>query len=150
MQLVIPGLVDLPRTDVGAAAVYQVNEAAALGVYPLVPLPAELDQWGREVVGGNTPDRVRVLTVAEQETEHGWPITISVSELVDPETGQATELRMHFLFRFVEYGGIAVLKATNTQAFEAAFDALKPLLGHARPDFSGAELPALALVWSGM
>jgi hypothetical protein len=150
MQLVIPGLVDLPRTDVGAAAVYQVNEAAGLGVYPLVPLPAELDQWGRDVVGGSMPDRVRVLAVTEQETEQGWPITVSVSELVDPATGAATELRMHFLFRFVEYGGIAILKATNGQALEAAFDFLKPLIGHARPDFSGDDVPALAMIWSGM
>jgi len=104
----------------------------------------------RVYTGEDQQSHFEDLEIPEQETEHGWPITISVSELVDLETGQATELRMHFLFRFVEYGGIAVLKATNTQAFEAAFDALKPLLGHARPDFSGAELPALALVWSGM
>lgn len=150
MQLVIPGLVDLPRTEVGSAAVYRVNAQAALGVYPLVPLPADLDVWGREVVGGNTPDRVRVLAVKEEETELGWPLTVAVSELVDPATGQAAELRLHLLYRFLEHGGIAILKATTAEAFEQAFELIKPLVGNARPDFSGDELPALALVWSGM
>jgi len=150
MHLVLPGLVDLPRTETAAAVIYQVNEGAGLAIYPLVPLPAELDVWGRQVVGGNTPERVRVLAVKEEETDLGWPVTIALSELVDPVTGNVTELRLHMLFRFLEFGGIAILKALSQPAFDHAFEFIQPLVNHARPDFHGDHVPALAMVWSGM
>jgi hypothetical protein len=150
MHLVIPGLLDLPRTDHGAVALYQVNPGAELVVNPFVPLPAELETWGRDVVGGDAPDRVRILAVNETDTDLRWPLTIALSEVVDPATGTATELRMHLLFRFLEYGCIACLKASSEPAFQEAFEFLKPLIAAARPDFQDDVPPALALVWSGM
>ena len=150
MHLVIPGLVDLPRNDAGPVAIYEVNAGAKLEVHPLVALPAELDRWGREVVWGGTPDRVRVLAVSEQTTDLGWPVTISLSELVDLATGEMQELRLHTLFRFLEFGGIAVLRAVDHPSFDTALEFIKPLIADTRPDFHGDEVPALALVWAGL
>lgn len=150
MQLVIPGLVDLPRTDFLGVATYEVVPGAKLDVHPLVPLPAELETWGRDVVGaGYPPERIRVIAVSEQTTDLGWPVTIAGSELRD-ESGTVVELRVHMLFRFLEVGGIAILRATSTSAFDQALEFIKPLIAATRPDFHGDAVPAIALVWSGL
>lgn len=144
MQLVIPGLVDLPRTDRGDVAEYQVGPGAVLAVYPLVALPAELDVWARDVVGLDGTERVRMLALNETDTDLGWPVTVALSEV--PERA---ELRVHFLFRFLEWGGIACLTASPPVSFDPAFELVKPLIGAARPDFSG-QVIALAQVWADL
>jgi hypothetical protein len=145
MQLVIPGLADLRRTDTGGVARYELVPGATLDVHPLELLPAELDTWGLGIVGG---ERVRVLAVREDTTDVGWPVTIAASELVD-ETGAVIEIRMHMLFRFLEHGGIAVVRAANAAAFDQAFELVKALVPFARPDFSG-QIVALAQVWADL
>jgi len=144
MHLVIPGLVDMPRTDRGEVAEYQVAPGAVLAVYPLVALPAELDTWARDVVGLDATERVRMLALNDTDTDLGWPVTVAMSEVA-----QTGELRVHFLFRFLEWGGIACLTASSPPAFEAAFDMIKPLIAGSRPDFSG-QVVALAQVWADL
>ncbi len=138
MQLVIPGLADLPRTDVGGVARYELCPDATLDVHPLVELPAQLDGWGRDVVGADA----HVLAVLEDKTELGWKVTIAASE-------RAGEYRIHLLFEFLEYGGIAVVRAKTPAAYDQAFELVKPLVPFARPDFSGTVV-ALAQVWAGL
>jgi hypothetical protein len=145
MQLVIPGLADLPRSDIGGIERYELVPGATLELHPLEPLPAELDTWGQRVVG---TERVRLLAVREDTTDVGWPVTIAASELLD-EAGATVEIRMHMLFRFLEYAGIAVVRATDTAAFDQAFPLVQPLVPFARPDFSG-QVVALAQVWAGL
>ena len=114
MQLAIPGLAGLPRTDVAGIASYEVAPGATLEVHPLVPLPVELDTWGFDVVVGGVPrDRLRLIRVIERHTELGWLVTIAVSEIFDPVTEAIAEYRMHVLYEFLELGGIAVVRAAE-------------------------------------
>ena len=145
MQLVIPGLADLPCTVAEGVARYQLLPGATLAIHPLEPLPPELDSWGQRIVGG---EGVRVLAVREDTTDIGWPVTIALSELLD-EAGASVEIRMHLMFRFLEHGGIAVMRAANAAAFDQAFAIVQPLVPFARPDFSG-QVVALAQVWAGL
>ena len=112
-----------------------------------MPLPADAASWVRDVVGA---DGARVTHVAEKRTELGWPVTLAASELADAATGAIAEYRLHALFWFLEYGGIAVVRATDADGFALAMAIVRPLLQHARPDFTGADVPALALVWAGL
>jgi hypothetical protein len=148
MELVIPGLADMPRTDVAGVASYTVASGATFEVHPLVPLPPEPRTWGLAVVAG-VPHH-RLIDVIEKHTELGWPVTIAASEVFDPGTNATTEYRLHALFQFLELGGIAVVRAADPTSFAQAVAFVHPLLPHAWPDFTSDEVPALALVWAGL
>jgi hypothetical protein len=151
MELVIPGLADVPRTDVAGVSSYEVAPGATLEVHPLVPLPPEPRTWGLAVVNaGVSPDGQRLLDVVEKHTELGWPVTIAASEVVDPRTHATTEYRLHALYQFLELGGIAIVRAADPTSFAQALAFVQPLLPHAWPDLTSAEVPALALVWAGL
>jgi hypothetical protein len=151
MELVIPGLADVPRTDVAGVASYEVATGATLEVHPLVPLPPEPRTWGLAVVTAGVPsDHQRLLDVVEKHTELGWPVTIAASEVLDPQTRATTEYRLHALFQFLELGGIAIVRAADPASFAQAVAFVRPLLPHASPDFTSDEVPALALVWAGL
>jgi hypothetical protein len=92
----------------------------------------------------------RVTDVIEKHTELGWPVTLAASELADPATGAVVELRLHALYRFLEYGGIAIVRSAEIDAFTRAMEIVRPLLPQVRPDFAGDGVPALALVWAGL
>jgi hypothetical protein len=149
MQLVIPGLVDLARSDAGGIARYEVVPGATFEVHPLVALPADLASWGVAVIGaGLSSTQLRLLHVVEKTTEVGWPATIADSEVLDPETGGVVEHRLHALYRFLEYGGIAVVRARDEETLSQALEIIAPLLPHGRPDFTTDEAVALAQLWA--
>ncbi len=151
MQLVIPGLVDLPRCQVGGVITYRLSPRAELHVHALVPLPVDRASWGMDVVLTDTlTGSVKVAQVFQKHTELGWPATIAASELVDPSTAAVLELRLHVLYEFLDVGGVVVIRATDLAEFTAACDFMQPLFVHAQPDFGAGEVPALALVWAGL
>lgn len=150
MQLVIPGLLDLPRRDVGEVAIYELARGATLEVRPLVPLPADLAAWGNEVIGAGLPrERIRLRVVREMTTELGWPVTAAACEIV-AASGAVEELRLYIMFQFLEHGGVCVVKAADEASFAEAFATVQPLVPHVRPDFTSDVAPALALVWAGL
>ncbi len=151
MQLVIPGLVDLPCRAVGDVTTYQLSACAHLHVHALVPLPVDRARWGMDVVGAETAGgRVEVAQVFQKHTDLGWPATIAASELVDAASGAVLELRLHVMFEFLDVGGVVLIRATDLAEFTAACDFMQPLFVHARPDFGAGEVPALAMIWAGL
>jgi hypothetical protein len=148
MELVIPGLADLPRTDVAGVASYAIAPGAMLEVHPLVALPPEPRTWGLAVVAAGVHHRL--IEVVEKHTELGWPITMIASEVFDPHTNATTEYRLHALFQFLELGGVAVIRAAAPASFEQAVTFVRPLLPHVQPDFTTDEVPALAMVWADL
>jgi len=146
MQLVIP--VDLPARREGDVAIYDIVPGATFEIHPIVPLPPDLATFGRELVFGAEPARVRIKVVSEDKTALGWPVTIAASELVD-DAGAITEFRVHIVFQFADYGGIAIVRAASDDACRAAVDKIKPLVDRARPDFTTGDITALAQIWAG-
>ncbi len=146
MRLVIPGLFDVPCSEAGGVATYTFAPGATFAIYPLVALPADLAAWGAQVV--DVGAGARVVQVFERATELGWPATLAESEVVDPATGAVIEHRFHVMYRFLEYGGIAIARAREAGAFKQLLETIGPLLPHGRPDFTSDEAVALAQVWA--
>ena len=147
MHLVMPGLADLPR-KAGGVAIYDIAPGATFEIHPFVPLPPDLANFGREIVFGDEPDAVRVTIVTEDKTALGWPVTIAASER--RENGNIVEYRVHLVFQFIDYGAVAVLRASSDEACRAALAIIKPLVDSARPDFATEAVPALAMLWAGL
>jgi hypothetical protein len=151
MRLVLAAPAGWPRDVAGAVTTYTVAPGVSLTVAGLEPLPVEVAGWGLRVVESNLPaDRYRLLRVEELATDLGWPVTFARSDLLAHGSGPPLEHRLHALYRFLEYGGVAVLRSTELAALERTAAEVQPLLLRARPDFATEGLPALALVWAGL
>lgn len=150
MHLELPVSANWTRTTSGDETLYAVAPSLTLSASPLTPLPLGLAGWGDRIVIGATPrERYRLTNLVETHTEGGWPVTIFSSDILAAADGPPVERRIHALYRFLEYGGVAVARSTTPATLDAHRDALMQLFLQARPDWRGPIL-TLAQLWEGL
>ncbi|HKA90440.1 MAG TPA: hypothetical protein VKE22_22415 [Haliangiales bacterium] len=149
MRLDLP----LPRSwavvERGARTVVEILPGVLLAFGALERLPRDLGDWGdRVVLAGVRPETYRPLVVEDTATAGGWPLTLVSSEVV--RAGTVVEHRLHALYHFLEWGGVAVLTGTAGERFAAAADEARPVLLEGRPDFRTDEVLTVAELWDGL
>jgi hypothetical protein len=134
----------------GVEEAWQVGGATVV-VEPLKKLPNNLRAWGDRVVFGDLA-RERVLTrdVGDKLTESGWPVTMFITDVVDPATKAVTERRLHALYRFLQWAGVVVARTSTVAEMDAAGRVIAPVLLGATLDWRGDEVLSLAEVWDGL
>ncbi|HKA88641.1 MAG TPA: hypothetical protein VKE22_13315 [Haliangiales bacterium] len=149
MRLVLPTGDRAAVQGVDGARV-TIDDSVHVLVPPLVPLPFDLRGWGDEMIlGGLPPASVRVLSILDTRTDKGWPLTLVVSDALATDGDVARARRMHALYRFVEWGAVAVAEAVPPEALTAAAEELEALFRRGEPDFTTGATTAIADVWAG-
>jgi hypothetical protein len=135
-----------PRVE----AAYRV-EGVTVVVENLRPLPRNLRTWGdRVVIGEHTPEQLRTRDVSDQTTDAGWPVTLFLTDVIDPETEAVIERRLHALYCFLHVGGVVVVRAPTVEHMDTAGLEIVPILLGARPDWKGPEVLSIAELWEGL
>lgn len=113
-------------------------------------LPHDLRRWGDLVVTANVPlERLRVREIEDVATEDGWPVTLVSSDLVDASTSWTEVRRVHALYRFLQFGVVAVVFGRPAQ-MDAQREELLNLLKQGRPDFATDEIIALSQLFADL
>jgi hypothetical protein len=91
-----------------------------------------------------------VTATEDAETEAGWPVTFTVSDVVDPATRVVTERRLHAFYRFHVDAAVAVARSADVDRFARLVPEMKQaLLGVDHPRRTDA-ICSIADLWDGL
>jgi hypothetical protein len=127
-------------------------DASDLRIYvaPVAPLPYNLQSWGDQIVMSGLPlSRLSVLRVDDTKTPSGWPLTIVESDVLGEATSRPELRRIHAMYRFLEWGAVAVAYAPPAQ-LDARREQLLSLLTAGEPDLKDSEATSIADFFAGV
>ena len=142
-----------PIVDEGPPRVAEVlpGVSLTLGELEPLPLPADLPAWEDHIVfAGHPPTAVKGGQHQDTQTDLGWPVSIFGSDLHDPATGAFVERRLHMIFRFDTYGGVATLASHNKEMFDSIVDQVVAVLLKAVPDWRTDDPATLGELYRGL
>ena len=149
-------------------------------IEPLRALPRELRAWGDEVVmAGVDPTMYRVRNVDDLHTVRGWPVTIFFSDITSmlpesptvleghahapqlyggssftgagsPSGPRVLQRRLHALYLFDEYCGVASARSADLARFDALLPELRRVLLTGEPDWTDGRAASIVSLFDGM
>lgn len=150
MKLTLPLRPEWPQKQLPQGLAVQINPDVTLFCEPCHPLPFDLQAWGDHIVLFNVPpNQLQVHAVTDGATRSGWPVTLVKSDVLDRPGGTAQVRRIHALYRFTQYGAVA-LAVGSPQGMDALEADLVRLLADGQPDFSSEEIISLAELFDGV
>lgn len=150
MKLQLPVRPEWPQKQIPQGLVVQLAPEVTLFSEVCVPLPFDLQRWGDQVVMFNVPNgQLLVHAVSDGVTRAGWPVTLVKSDVLDRPGGQTQLRRIHALYRFTQYGAVAVIVGPPARMDALEAD-LVNFLAEGRPDFASDEVIALADLFEGI
>lgn len=150
MKLQLPVRPEWPQKQIPQGLVVQLAPEVTLFSEVCVPLPFDLQRWGDQVVMFNVPEgQLLVHAVSDGVTRAGWPVTLVKSDVLDRPGGQTQLRRIHALYRFTQYGAVAVIVGPPARMDALEAD-LVNFLAEGRPDFASDEVIALADLFEGI
>lgn len=150
MKLQLPVRPEWPQKQIPQGLVVQLAPEVTLFSEVCLPLPFDLQRWGDQVVMFNVPaGHLRVHAVSDGVTRAGWPVTLVKSDVLDRPGGDAQLRRIHALYRFTQYGAVAVIVGPPAR-MDALEGDLVNFLAEGQPDFASEEVIALAELFEGI
>ena len=144
MKLVLPVPDSYTCRPQPPGRLYEGGAELRVYVASVAPLPYNLQEWGDEIVRGGLPlAQIKVLRVEDVRTEDGWPLTLFESEVVDQRNPLAVVRRLHALYRFLEFGAVAVVYSTPRHV-DAHRQELVALLQRGAPDLTDLHATSIA------
>lgn len=150
MKLQLPVRPEWPQKQIPQGLVVQLAPEVTLFSEVCLPLPFDLQRWGDQVVMFNVPPgQLLVHAVSDTVTRAGWPVTLVKSDILDRPGGQTQLRRIHALYRFTQYGAVAVIVGPPAR-MDALEGDLVNFLAEGQPDFASEEVIALAELFEGI
>jgi hypothetical protein len=150
VKLVLPFPQAYVAREQAPGVMYERGPELRVYVASVTPLPYDLRQWGDEIVlAGLTLDHLVVRNVDDLHTTTGWPLTLIDSDVVNPADRTPIVRRIHALYRFLEFGAVAVV--SGTPAYVELFrKELTDLLRSGAPDLKTEEASSIADFFAGV
>ena len=82
------------------------------------------------------------LSVAEQATRSGWPMTLVALRVLDAEQ-RVFEYRLAAVYKLLAYVAVACARIATGEAYERDRAALLDLFASVRPEFAGAQVACI-------
>lgn len=150
MKLQLPVRPEWPQKQIPQGLVVQLAPEVTLFSEVCLPLPFDLQRWGDQVVMFNVPPgQLLVHAVSDVVTRAGWPVTLVKSDVLDRPGGQSQLRRIHALYRFTQYGAVAVVVGPPARMDALEGDLLN-FLAEGQPDFASDEIIALSELFDGI
>lgn len=150
MKLQLPVRPEWPQKQIPQGLVVQLAPEVTLFSEVCLPLPFDLQRWGDQVVMFNVPPgQLLVHAVSDVVTRAGWPVTLVKSDVLDRPGGQSQLRRIHALYRFTQYGAVAVVVGPPARMDALEGDLLN-FLAEGQPDFASDEIIALSELFEGI
>jgi hypothetical protein len=150
MKLQLPVRPEWPQKQIPQGLVVQLAPEVTLFSEVCLPLPFDLQRWGDQVVMFNVPPgQLLVHAVSDVVTRAGWPVTLVKSDVLDRPGGQSQLRRIHALYRFTQYGAVAVIVGPPARMDALEGDLLN-FLAEGQPDFASDEIIALSELFDGI
>src|SRR5436305_2061455 len=125
MRLVLDPPADWTRRDLAGQTVHVVPGFAsepdlALFHGPLVPFPHDTAAWAHRVLGVEIEPTMRMTDkiVRRMHTATGFGLDVVETSIVDAG-GKVYEHRLGAFYKFLEWGAVALVRATDRARFEA-------------------------------
>jgi hypothetical protein len=110
-----------------------------LHIYPFAALPETAGDVARPFAHSDLPPAatgVKIVGAENGVTALGHAMGLVFADVVDG-AGVVIEARTCAIYQFMEYGGLAMVRATSRAAIERRRSELAPVFASGRPDFSG-------------